>query len=256
MLRLRDAFSRACRGSVLRKEVIAAAVGNTLPVATPCAIPSVLKPSSSNGMWTAAFRASKSVEISRTLCPSFQKGLLQVGFSKFHTSTTLAIRGPEPRDDTPPPPRPASNLNQPKYGCAGGGAPAFTPTSQLVKRKVYRKRCRFMLKTLEYEDCLQRKENRPFEVPAFRPGDVIEVKFIVPENQNRPASFRGVCIARRNKGIMSSFSLLNHIYGDQLERTFPLYSPHLLDMKILERRKNRRSKMYWLRDRKPKEYAV
>ena len=60
-------------------------------------------------------------------------------------SGDLTFLGTDPRDDMPPKPRPDSQTAVPGYGAGGGGAPAFTPTRELTKRKTYFKRCSFML---------------------------------------------------------------------------------------------------------------
>lgn len=62
---------------------------------------------------------------------------------------------------------------------------------------------------------------------------------VVPENRRRPATFRGLCIARKNRGLGSSFTLRNVFDDVAIERSFPTYSPHLTSLKIIERRKAR-----------------
>ncbi len=63
---------------------------------------------------------------------------------------------------------------------------------------------------------------RAVPVPPFRPGDVVHVKLAVPENKRRPAEFRGLCIARRNRGLGSSFTLRSVLNNYAVERSFPL----------------------------------
>ena len=63
---------------------------------------------------------------------------------------------------------------------------------------------------------------RATPVPAFRPGDVVHVKLAVPENKRRGAEFRGLCIARRNRGLGSSFTLRSVLGNYAVERSFPL----------------------------------
>lgn len=77
---------------------------------------------------------------------------------------------------------------------------------------------------------------------------------IVPENKRRPAEFKGLCIARRNRGIASSFTLRAVLNNHAVERMFPLYSPHILEMEVTERRKAARAKLYYLRD-KPLKFS-
>ena len=72
---------------------------------------------------------------------------------------------------------------------------------------------------------------------------------MVPENKRRPAEFKGLCIARRNRGLGSSFTLRAVLNNHAVERMFPLYSPHILDMEVTERRKVARAKLYYLRNK-------
>lgn len=136
--------------------------------------------------------------------------------------------------------------------------PAWTPTRELQKRKILPKRMGHLLQVLEKEkeDAAQEQLDRP----EFGPGDLIELKLSVPENKRRTTVFKGICIAKRNRGWRTSFTLRNFIGNSGgIERTFPLYSPHVLEIKVLSsagRKKYRRAKLYFLRERQPKEYRV
>ncbi|KAK9916692.1 hypothetical protein WJX75_005877 [Coccomyxa subellipsoidea] len=93
--------------------------------------------------------------------------------------------------------------------------------------------------------------------PDFQPGDILELKLAVPENKRRPATVKGLCIARKNRSWRTSFTILNFIQGGgPVERSFPLYSPTLQSLSVIGRRKVRRAKLYYLRDRKPSEYRA
>ena len=76
----------------------------------------------------------------------------------------------------------------------------------------------------------------------------------MPENKRRPAEFKGLCIARRNRGLGSNFTLRAVINNHAVERMFPLYSPHIREMEVTERRKAARAKLYYLR-RKPLKFS-
>jgi large subunit ribosomal protein L19 len=76
----------------------------------------------------------------------------------------------------------------------------------------------------------------------------------VPENKRRVVEFKGLCIARRNRGLGSNFTLRAVLNNHAVERIFPLYSPHILEMEVTERRKVARSKLYYLR-RKPLKFS-
>jgi len=156
---------------------------------------------------------------------------------------------PRPRGVEPPlTPWDAGAMNHPEtWGKAGGGMPAFTPTSQLKKRKNYHKRCAFIMQTLEHEKMTEIAATSP--VVPFRPGDVVRVKVEVLENRRRANDFTGVCIARRNRGMGSTFTLRTVLANAPVERTFPLYSPTIKEFEVLERRKVRRGKLYYLRDK-------
>ncbi|EMS56595.1 50S ribosomal protein L19, chloroplastic [Triticum urartu] len=71
----------------------------------------------------------------------------------------------------------------------------------------------------------------------------------VPENKRRESTLKGIVIARRNAGINTTFRLRRLVAGVGVESVFPLYSPNIKEMKILDRKKVRRAKLYYLRDR-------
>ena len=160
---------------------------------------------------------------------------------------------PAPRGITP---REPSWVSGPKkqdgWGKGGGGMPAFTPTSQLRKRKTYQKRCKFIMQTLEHEKMTEIARDSP--IVPFRPGDVIRLRAEVLENRRRANWFTGVCIARRNRGIGGSFTLRSVVANVPIERTWPLYAPTIKEFEIVERRRVRRNKLYYLRD-KPLRYS-
>ncbi|KDD74676.1 hypothetical protein H632_c1141p1 [Helicosporidium sp. ATCC 50920] len=131
----------------------------------------------------------------------------------------------------------------------------WTPTDQLKKRKTYMKRMEFMIRELEKEKVAAALEMRP--IPSFKPGDVLEVLMVIPENKRRVTAFRGVCIAQSRKAIRSTFTLRNYVgTAGAVERTFPLHSPHIQEIRVVEERKVRRAKLFYLRERAPKVYRV
>ncbi|MBE1236999.1 50S ribosomal protein L19 [Phaeovibrio sulfidiphilus] len=88
-------------------------------------------------------------------------------------------------------------------------------------------------------------------VPEFRPGDTLKVHVKVTEgNRERIQAYEGVCIARRNSGINSSFTVRKISFGEGVERVFPLYGPAIDRIEIVRRGKVRRAKLYYLRDRR------
>ena len=85
-------------------------------------------------------------------------------------------------------------------------------------------------------------------VPEFGPGDSLRVSVKVVEgSRERVQVFEGVCIARKNRGINSSFTVRKISYGEGVERIFPLYSPNITDIDVFRRGAVRRAKLYYLR---------
>lgn len=94
----------------------------------------------------------------------------------------------------------------------------------------------------------QQLEKMNVKVPEFAPGDTVCVNVKVIEGtRERIQAYEGVCIARKNAGINSSFTVRKISYGEGVERVFPLYSPRLDAIKVVRRGDVRRSKLYYLR---------
>ncbi len=94
-------------------------------------------------------------------------------------------------------------------------------------------------------------------IPDFSPGDTVRVNVRVVEgNRERVQAFEGVCIARRNAGLNSSFTVRKLSYGEGVERVFPLYSPRVESIEIIRRGKVRRAKLYYLRGRTGKRARI
>jgi large subunit ribosomal protein L19 len=93
-------------------------------------------------------------------------------------------------------------------------------------------------------------------IPAFRAGDTVRVKVKVKEGEReRVQIFEGSVIARKNRGINSSFRVRKMSYGEGVERVFPLYSPNIAIERIREGRV-RRAKLYYLRGRTGKSARI
>ncbi len=94
-------------------------------------------------------------------------------------------------------------------------------------------------------------------VPDFAPGDTLRVNVKVVEgNRERIQAFEGVCIARRNRGLNSSFTVRKISYGEGVERVFPLYSPRIDSIEVVRRGDVRRAKLYYLRGRRGKRARI
>jgi large subunit ribosomal protein L19 len=105
-----------------------------------------------------------------------------------------------------------------------------------------------LLQTLEQEQLKKLAAARP--VPRFDPGDTVRVSIKVVEGEReRIQAFEGVCIARKNAGINSNFTLRKISYGEGVERIFPLYSPRITLIEVVRRGAVRRAKLYYLRGR-------
>ena len=93
------------------------------------------------------------------------------------------------------------------------------------------------------------KENLKSSVPSFNVGDTVKVSFKVIEGtKERIQAFEGIVIAKRNSGIRETFTVRRVSYGIGVERTFPLHSPKVADIKVVRKGRVRRAKLYYLRD--------
>ena len=95
------------------------------------------------------------------------------------------------------------------------------------------------------------------KIPEFFAGDTIKVGVrIVEGKRERIQYFEGVCIAKKNRAINSSFTVRKISFGEGVERTFALYSPIIGSIKVVRSGKVRRAKLYYLRDRKGKSARI
>ena len=95
------------------------------------------------------------------------------------------------------------------------------------------------------------------KLPDFAPGDSLKVGVkIVEGKRERIQYFEGVCIAKKNRDINSSFTVRKISFGEGVERTFALYSPVVDSIKVIRSGKVRRAKLYYLRDRKGKSARI
>lgn len=86
------------------------------------------------------------------------------------------------------------------------------------------------------------------KIPPFAAGDTLRVHVKVVEgNRERVQAYEGVCIARRHRGINSSFTVRKMSYGEGVERVFPLHSPKI-EIEVIRRGSVRRAKLYYLRE--------
>lgn len=112
-----------------------------------------------------------------------------------------------------------------------------------------------LIQTLEQEtiDALTAEK----EIPEFRPGDTLRVGVRVTEGERtRIQNFEGVCIARSNRGVGSSFTVRKVSFGEGVERVFPLYSPNVDSITVVRKGAVRRAKLYYLRGRTGKSARI
>ena len=108
-----------------------------------------------------------------------------------------------------------------------------------------------LIQQLEAEQIEALTAERP--VPEFAPGDTLKVNVKVVEgSRERIQAYEGVVIARKNRGLNSSFTVRKISYNEGVERVFPLYSPRLDSIEVIRRGKVRRAKLYYLRSRRGK----
>ncbi len=112
-----------------------------------------------------------------------------------------------------------------------------------------------IIETIEREQIAELTQTRA--IPEFRPGDTLRVGVKVIEgDRTRVQNFEGVCIARSNKGVGSSFTVRKISFGEGVERVFPLYSPVVESITVVRRGAVRRAKLYYLRGRTGKSARI
>ena len=110
-----------------------------------------------------------------------------------------------------------------------------------------------LIQKLEQEEIARRAR----KIPDFSPGDTVIVKVQVVEgDKKREQAYEGVVIAKRNKGLNSSFIVRKISSGEGVERTFQTYSPAVSSIEIKRRGDVRRAKLYYLRDRSGKSARI
>ena len=112
-----------------------------------------------------------------------------------------------------------------------------------------------LIQTLEAEQIAKFLETK--SIPQFRAGDTLRVGVRVVEGERtRVQNFEGVCIARANRGMGSSFTVRKISFGEGVERVFPLYSPNVDAIEVVRRGVVRRAKLYYLRGRTGKSARI
>ena len=112
-----------------------------------------------------------------------------------------------------------------------------------------------LIEKIEQEEIARLSVNRT--LPSFAPGDTVVVSVNVVEGtRKRTQAFEGVVIAKRNRGLNSSFIVRKISSGEGVERTFQTYSPLIASIEVKRRGDVRRAKLYYLRDRSGKSARI
>jgi large subunit ribosomal protein L19 len=112
-----------------------------------------------------------------------------------------------------------------------------------------------VIEQLEKEEIARLTEGRA--IPDFAPGDTVVVNVNVVEGtRKRTQAYEGVVIARRNRGLNSSFIVRKISSGEGVERTFQLYSPTIASIEVKRKGDVRRAKLYYLRERSGKSARI
>lgn len=110
-----------------------------------------------------------------------------------------------------------------------------------------------LIKQLEQEEIARLAK----KIPAFAPGDTVVVNVTVVEGERKRAqAYEGVVIAKRNRGLNSSFIVRKISSGEGVERTFQTYSPLIASIEVKRRGDVRRAKLYYLRERSGKSARI
>jgi len=109
----------------------------------------------------------------------------------------------------------------------------------------------------EINQAIVKKISAEKKLPNFFPGDIVKVGVKITEGKrDRIQYFEGVCIAKKNRDINSSFTVRKISFGEGVERTFALYSAIVDSIKVIRSGKVRRAKLYYLRDRTGKSARI
>jgi large subunit ribosomal protein L19 len=125
--------------------------------------------------------------------------------------------------------------------------------SEKSERKKFDGKIMNLIQTLEQEEISRLNKT----IPAYAPGDTVIVSVNVVEGtRKRVQAFEGVVIAKRNRGLNSSFIVRKVSNGEGVERTFQVYSPLIAKIEVKRRGDVRRAKLYYLRSRSGKSARI
>uniref|UniRef100_A0A5B6ZDK3 Uncharacterized protein n=1 Tax=Davidia involucrata TaxID=16924 RepID=A0A5B6ZDK3_DAVIN len=168
-------------------------------------------------------------------------------------SLALLYRGPRPgfihQSATMPtlPSRCITTMGDPVKSVEQDASASVSDVAPRIKFKRLDKTARHIMQILDKEAVEEVRGQR--EIPDIKPGYIIQLKVEVPENKRRVSIVKGIVIARRNAGLNTTFRLRRLVAGVGVESLFPLYSPTIREIKVLDKKKVRRAKLYYLRDK-------
>ncbi|XP_047939262.1 50S ribosomal protein L19, chloroplastic-like isoform X2 [Salvia hispanica] len=142
------------------------------------------------------------------------------------------------------------NLPTRKFSTSGStpeNVPAASELPPRIKFKRLDKTARHIMQIIDKEAVEEVKSNR--EIPEIKPGYIIQLKVVVPENKRRVSVIKGIVIAMRNAGLNTTFRIRRLVGGVGIENLFPLYSPNIKEITVLDKKRVRRAKLYYLRDK-------
>ncbi|XP_057459338.1 50S ribosomal protein L19, chloroplastic-like isoform X1 [Actinidia eriantha] len=143
--------------------------------------------------------------------------------------------------------RSISTMNNSGNSVAQDPSDSVSGVAPRIKFKRLDKTAHHIMQILDKEAVEEVKNQR--EIPDIKPGYIIQLKVEVPDNKRRVSILKGIVIARRNAGLNTTFRLRRLVAGVGVESLFPLYSPNIKEIKVLDKKKVRRAKLYYLRDR-------
>lgn len=130
---------------------------------------------------------------------------------------------------------------------SNGSAAPVENVPPRIKFKRLDKTAGHIMKILDKEAVDEVRAKR--EIPDIKPGYIIQLKVETPENKRRITTMKGIVIARRNAGLNTTFRLRRLVAGVGVEALFPLYSPNIKEITVLDKKKVRRAKLYYLREK-------
>ncbi|CAB4280687.1 unnamed protein product [Prunus armeniaca] len=116
-----------------------------------------------------------------------------------------------------------------------------------IKFKRLDKTAKHIMQILDKEALEEVKVQR--EIPEIRPGYIVQLRVEVPDNKRRVSILKGTVIARRNAGLNTTIRIRRLVSGVGVESLLPLYSPNIKEIKVLDKKRVRRAKLYYIRDK-------